>query len=248
MVPVPAVARDPRSLETKHRSNVPGAQPGDEALETGPRDGAVGRQALIVVYDFDPGEAVSARHINEIVLAALALQIVPHLLGRGLTDINHGLARQHRSRQRFSGAHRHPPSPGRPPLPEAIRPVRSPLRAVPPGSDRAASVRRAAGRAVGGLPLVQAKTSSTSSPLTVPSSGELCRKPWPTRSSCSAARAAGEARGAPISMPAHDAGSSIQAGILTISPGSTSTEAREPPARCSIASRPTCRPHRACQR
>ena len=37
MVPVPAVARDARSLDTKHRSNVTGAQPGDEALETGPR-------------------------------------------------------------------------------------------------------------------------------------------------------------------------------------------------------------------
>ena len=186
MVPVPAVARDPRSLETKHGSNVPGAQPGDEALETGPRNGTVRRQALIVVDDFDPGKAVPARHIDEIVLAALALQIVPHLLGRGLTDIDHGLARQHRSRQRFSDAHRHPPSPGRSPLPEATRPLRSPPRLVPPSSDRAASVRRAACRAVGVLSavaLLQAKTSSRSSPLTVPSSGELCRKPWPTRSS-----------------------------------------------------------------
>ena len=32
-----------------------------------------------------------ARHVDEIVLAALALEIVPHLLGRGLTDINPAL-------------------------------------------------------------------------------------------------------------------------------------------------------------
>ncbi len=55
MVPVPAVARDPRSLKTKHGSNVSGAQPSDEALETGPRNGTVRRQALIVVDNFDPG-------------------------------------------------------------------------------------------------------------------------------------------------------------------------------------------------
>ena len=54
--------------------------------------------------------------------------------------------------------------------------------------------------------------------------------------------------GAPISIPAHDAGSSIQADILMISPGCTSTGATELPARCSTHSRRTRCPHSACQR
>ena len=45
-----------------------------------------------------------------------------------------------------------------------------------------------------------------------------------------------------MSMRSYNAGSSIQMGNLMVSPGSTSTEAREPSACCSMASWPTCRP------
>ena len=121
------------------RDDAPFAGP-DETLETGPRDGAARRQAQIVVDDLDPGETVPARHTDEIVLAALALEIVPHLLGCGLTDVDHGLARQHRPRQRIRGAHRHPPSPRNLPLPEAARPARPRPRRVAPGSGHAAPV------------------------------------------------------------------------------------------------------------
>ena len=64
----------------------------------------------------------------------------------------------------------------------------------------------------------------------------------------SAESAARDARGAPISMPTQAAGSSIQAATLTIWPGCTSTEATEPPARCSMPSRRGRRPKCACHR
>ena len=57
-----------------------------------------------------------------------------------------------------------------------------------------------------------------------------------------------DASAAPISMPAHDAGARIQEDILMISPGCTSTEVTELPARCSTHSSSTRCPNSVCQR
>ena len=60
-------------------------------------------------------------------------------------------------------------------------------------------------------------------------------------------RAARDTRGAPISMPAQAAGSSIQTATFVTTPGRNSTAARGPSARCSTHSRRTRRPKWACQ-
>ena len=143
MVPVAAVPRDAGRLEAKHRADLAGAKPGDKPFETRAGDGATGRQTEIVVDDVDPGETVPARHLDKIVLAALALEVVSHLCRRGLTDIDDSYARQHRLRQGIRRPHCHPPLPGRSQLAATPPPARRAPRPVSSGSSRATSARPA---------------------------------------------------------------------------------------------------------
>ena len=43
MMPVAAIAREPRGIEAEHRADLAGAQRGDQAIEAGPLDGAARR-------------------------------------------------------------------------------------------------------------------------------------------------------------------------------------------------------------
>lgn len=55
MVPIPAVPSDPGRLETKHRTDIAGAQPRDQTLEPGSRNRAASRQTEILIDDLDCG-------------------------------------------------------------------------------------------------------------------------------------------------------------------------------------------------
>jgi hypothetical protein len=76
-----------RREASKHSTapDLPGAEPGHQALEAGPCHRAAGRPAEIVVDDLDFSEASTRRHLNEFVLAALSpLKIRLHLRMGGL--------------------------------------------------------------------------------------------------------------------------------------------------------------------
>ena len=111
MVPVAAIAREPRGIEAEHSADLPGAQSGDQSVEPRPVDSATRRSAEIVVNDLDGGEATPPRDIDELVLAPLALKVGLHLLGRRLADIDDRLALQHGCRkERVMRGHRPPPA------------------------------------------------------------------------------------------------------------------------------------------
>jgi hypothetical protein len=64
MMPITSIAREPRGIETKHRTNLSGAQGGNEAIEAGSLDGATRSTTEIVVDHFDIGEATSTCDFN----------------------------------------------------------------------------------------------------------------------------------------------------------------------------------------
>ena len=75
MVPVAAIASEPRGIEAEYSANLPGAKSGDQSVETRPVDSATRRSAKIVVDDLDVGEAAPPRDIDKLVLTPLALQV-----------------------------------------------------------------------------------------------------------------------------------------------------------------------------
>jgi hypothetical protein len=94
MMPVTPIACEPRGIETQHRTNLSGAQGGDQAIEAGPFDGAARSATKIVVNDVDVGEAASTCDFDQLVLPPLAFQVRLDLLWRRLANINDRLTLQ----------------------------------------------------------------------------------------------------------------------------------------------------------
>ena len=93
-MPVPAVASETRCVEAEDGADLAGAKPGNQLLEARARHRAAGGAAEIVVDDLDIAKSVSARFINEVILAALALEMDLHLRLCGLAHIHDRLAAQ----------------------------------------------------------------------------------------------------------------------------------------------------------
>ena len=98
MVPVAAVAGQPRSVEAQHCPDFAGTQRCHQPLEAGPRHRPAGRAAEIVVDHFDLAETPAPRDVDELVLAPLALQVALDLRLGGLPDVDDRFALQHRGR------------------------------------------------------------------------------------------------------------------------------------------------------
>lgn len=75
MMPVAPVAREPRRIEAQDGPHLAGAEPGDQAVETGSRDRSACRPPEIIIDDLDVNKAVAACDVDQILLASLAFQI-----------------------------------------------------------------------------------------------------------------------------------------------------------------------------
>jgi hypothetical protein len=88
VVPVAAVAGQPRSVEAQHRPDFAGAQRCHQPLEAGPCHRPAGGAAEIVIDHFDLAETPAPRDVDELVLAPLALQVALDLGLSGLPNID----------------------------------------------------------------------------------------------------------------------------------------------------------------
>ena len=109
MMPVPTVAGETGGIGAKHSADLAGAEPGDEFLEAGARYGSARGVVEIVVNHRDIKKPPPLGFVDEIVLAALALEMDLHLRLRGLAHIHDCLAAQDCWRQRISIGHRRSP-------------------------------------------------------------------------------------------------------------------------------------------
>lgn len=75
VVPVPAVARQPRSVKAEHGTDFPRAQGGDELLEAGPGDHAAGGAAEIVVDHVHGPETTTTCDLDQFILPSSALGV-----------------------------------------------------------------------------------------------------------------------------------------------------------------------------
>jgi hypothetical protein len=99
MVPVAAIAREPRGIEAEHSADLPGAQGGDQAFEAGPFDGATRGATKIVVNHVDVGEPAPTCDFDQLVLPPLTFQVRLDLLRGRLADIHDRLALQNGCRK-----------------------------------------------------------------------------------------------------------------------------------------------------
>jgi len=106
MMPVTAIAREPRCVLAQNGANLARTQPGNQAIEARARHGSARGSTEVVVDDLNVGEAGPARDINEIILPPLAFQVGHHLRLRRLAHIHDGLAREECRRDQFNAAHR----------------------------------------------------------------------------------------------------------------------------------------------
>src|SRR5580692_180836 len=109
MMPVPTIAGETGGVEAKHGADLAGAEPSDQLLEARTCHGAAGGSAEIVVDDIDIVKSMAAGFLNEIILAALALEMDLHLGLCGLAHIHDRLAAQNCWRQGISVRHRRSP-------------------------------------------------------------------------------------------------------------------------------------------
>ena len=126
VMPVPAVAGQPRCVEAQHSANLARAERGDELLEAGPGDHSARRAAEIVVDHLDRLEATASGNVDQLVLAPPTLGVSLDLGLRRLPHIDHRLALQDRRREDLTARHR--------PAPRALRP-----RPLPPARSRGAT-------------------------------------------------------------------------------------------------------------
>ena len=77
MMPVPSVTGEAGGIEAKHSADLASAQPGNELLEARARHGSARGAAQIVVDDLNIAKSPPAGFIDEVVLAALALENGP---------------------------------------------------------------------------------------------------------------------------------------------------------------------------
>jgi hypothetical protein len=96
MMPVPAVTGETGGVEANDSADLTGAEAGDELLETRARYGSAGGSSKVVVDDLDIAKTPAAGFVDQVVLAALALEIDLHLGLCGLTHIHDRLAAQDR--------------------------------------------------------------------------------------------------------------------------------------------------------
>ena len=109
LVPVPVIAGEARDLQAKHRAGLPKAYRSNQSLKTDPA-GATGSRLTKIVIDDDhlaPAELPSL--LSELVLATLALVVMPYLTKRGLTDVDECRSGEMLRTNLFSTGHRPPP-------------------------------------------------------------------------------------------------------------------------------------------
>jgi hypothetical protein len=82
VVPVAAIAGKPGSVEAEHGPDFAGAKPCHELVETWPGHHAAGGAAEIIIDDLDIPKSSPPRFLDQVILPALALEIVLNL---GLT-------------------------------------------------------------------------------------------------------------------------------------------------------------------
>ena len=110
MMPVAAVAGEPRGIEAQHGADLSGAKPGDQTFKARPCHRAAGGSSEIIIDHLDLPKAAGSRDIDQFILAASALGVCLNLrLGR-LADVDHRLALQQRGRKSVSRVHRRSPS------------------------------------------------------------------------------------------------------------------------------------------
>lgn len=106
MVPVTAIAREPRCVLAQDGANFARTQPGNQAVEARARHSSARGSTEVIVDDLNVGEAGSARDINQIILPLLALQVGHHLRLRRLAHIDDGLACEERCRDQLNAGYR----------------------------------------------------------------------------------------------------------------------------------------------
>ena len=88
-MPVAAVARQPRRLNAEDGPDCPSHSAAQQAFKTGTVRSR-SRDSEILIDDIDVLPTQCAGTIDQGILAPLAFQIVPHLIGRGLADVDTG--------------------------------------------------------------------------------------------------------------------------------------------------------------
>lgn len=92
-VPVAPVARQARRLDRDDRAHRALADGRQQAFEAGPRDAGTGT-AQVLVGDDHVLPAERPRPVGQAILPPLALQVVLHLVERGLADVDEGRPRE----------------------------------------------------------------------------------------------------------------------------------------------------------
>ena len=157
LLPVPAVAGEPRHFPGRHRADLAEADLRNHAVESGAFRAAGRRAAEIVVDDVDLREAQLPEPVAHRVLQRAALAVVQNLVNGRLADIQDRLAfqmmaldlvRHHRSpRPGAPGRSRFPlPRPGRRDVPAACGPSEPPPAAASGPADCATAACREVGR------------------------------------------------------------------------------------------------------
>src|SRR5947209_773813 len=108
MMPVAAIASEPRCLDAEHCAYLSGADLSDEVFKARPFHLTRAGTAQILVDHFDLLEAELARVIRQAILPPLALLVVDDLPGRRLPNVNDGTPLQ--MIRRYFRIHRRSPS------------------------------------------------------------------------------------------------------------------------------------------
>jgi hypothetical protein len=246
VVPVAAVSRETRGFEAEYRADDTFADLAHEVTESGPVARATRRAPKVFIDDDHVAKAVRACEFRELVLTALALEILLDLHTRRLPDVDDRTTAEH-ARREFTVHHRPPRLRGTDALPPAAT-LRARRRRSPGSLHRAWSARacRAEG-AVDGSALLStmagtavfasALSCGCSSLAAAPPSNPTSRKIARTCSSASTVT-----RGEPIAIRAHAAASNIHAGITSpVRSGITQTKTTSPRRTsqyCTSISRP----------
>ena len=90
MVPVPVVPGQTRGFEGEHRTHLLQADRGHQPLESGTRNPPRSGPSQILVHHFHTAPAQGAGPVRQLVLPALALQVLMDLAERRLADVNVG--------------------------------------------------------------------------------------------------------------------------------------------------------------
>src|SRR6516225_8343471 len=109
MMPITAIAGEPRRIEAHDGADLARAEPSNKSIKARPCDGPTGRPTHIVVDDFDVCEAALAGNLDKIILSPLALQIGHDLGLRRLAHVDDGFALEHACWKKITACHRQAP-------------------------------------------------------------------------------------------------------------------------------------------